>query len=103
MRQIESEMLGAIRDGRDKWSKANMLVTTDGAVYPFTHAIYLHGNHIADAWADCAGKIYAEPDRETLEAWPTRTTQSRLWALGINVSQRDHWVYINDDRICEAR
>jgi hypothetical protein len=91
MRKIEKEMLNAVNTGTN-WAKANTQVVHINGIAQ----VFLHGNHIAS--------IYGEPEAnvETLKAWPSRTTQSRLWALGINVYQRKGLVYLNDEPVAEA-
>lgn len=79
MHKIESEMLAAIRDGRN-WQSGNTQVThyrEDNYSY-----IYLHGNCIAKA--SFGLMVRAIPNFATFRQYPTRTTVSRLRALGIN-------------------
>ena len=80
MRKIEKEMLEALRAGKD-WAKDNTMVKHEGNVAK----IYLHGNHIATASRD-TGTVTPIP--ATFSAWPTRTTSSRLWALGVAATIR---------------
>jgi hypothetical protein len=81
MRLIEKEMLSAIKQGRN-WSKDNTRVepirSTGGA------DVFLHGHHIAIV--DKLGNVGVMVN--TLRAWPTRTTMSRLRALGVDVCTR---------------
>jgi hypothetical protein len=81
MRLIEKEMLEAIEDGR-YWWKDNTRVTpvesTGGA------DVFLHGHHIATV--DWRGGVIVMTS--TLRKWPTRTTMSRLRALGVDVCTR---------------
>ena len=81
MRLIEKEMLAAIKHGRD-WAKDNTRVefaeSTGGS------DVFLHGHHIATV--DWRGGVIIMTS--TLRAWPTRTTMSRLRALGVDVCTR---------------
>jgi len=86
MRKIEQNMVQAIRNGED-WSEGNTAVVhTDS----FNYAVKLHGNVIAYAFSYGQGyEVFrgdAVPDFDTFHKWPTRTTVSRLRALGINAS-----------------
>ena len=74
MRKIEHEMLAALNSDKD-WGKGNTSV--EG--YP-NRAIYLHGNCIARL--EC-GELKIVKD--TLTQYPTKTTVSRLKALGFNL------------------
>ena len=85
MRQIEKEMLAAIAAGRD-WSKDNTKV-----IGP---RVLLHGHHIATLGND--GVLV---NTDTLRQWPTRTTMSRLRALGVNVCTRKGEVLLNGEAI----
>lgn len=78
MRKIEQDMLKAINAGRN-WQQDNTRV----------HAIIggmevqLHGNIIA-VYEDVGGGDWqAVPNLKTFKKYPTRTTCSRLRALGI--------------------
>lgn len=88
MRQIEKQMIQAIRTKRD-WKSGNTEVvhvrdTRHGINYA---DIYLHGNHIATATPDTWDTApFANPNRDTFRYWPTATTRSRLRALGVNAS-----------------
>jgi hypothetical protein len=88
MRVIEKEMLSAIKQGRN-WSKDNTRVepirSTGGA------DVFLHGHHIAIV--DKRGNVGVMVN--TLRAWPTRTTMSRLRALGVDVCTRKGEVMLN--------
>lgn len=81
MRKIEQSMNRAIASGRD-WANANTRVehTAEGSAL-----VYLHGNHIATIRSD--GSVYANP--YTFASWPTRTTASRLRALGVDARISD--------------
>ncbi len=81
MRLIEEEMLEAIKHGRD-WAKDNTRVefaeSTGGS------DVFLHGHHIATVQRNGLTLVMTH----TLRAWPTRTTMSRLRALGVAVCTR---------------
>lgn len=100
MRKIEQQMMSAIAQQRN-WQSGNTQVTTvnfDGG--GARSEIYLHGNHIANVWT-------GEPDplptlwvnRETLAAWPTPTTKSRLRALGADVYTKNHTTYLDGEAV----
>ena len=95
MRLIEQQMIAAIRYNRN-WANANTMVNYDPDTGLST--IYLHGHKIATA-TDAAPYEPAIADINTLQAWPTRTTMSRLRALGVDVCTRKGDVYLNGERI----
>lgn len=77
MRQIEKNMLEAIKEGRS-WRENNTEVLVVG-----NHvAVYLYGNLIATADPGNGWKF-------SLSGWNTPTTRSRLSALGCDVCQRN--------------
>jgi len=88
MRVIEKEMLEAIKQGR-YWSKDNTRVepaeSTGGA------DVFLHGHHIATVQRNGLALVMVN----TLRNWPTRTTMSRLRALGVDVCTRKGEVMLN--------
>lgn len=90
MRLIEKEMLAAINGGRD-WSKDNTRVeqarSTGGC------DVFLHGHHIASVQRNGVTLVM----RHTLRQWPTRTTMSRLRALGVDVCTRKGEVVLNGE------
>lgn len=95
MRKIEQQMLNAIESKRN-WSLDNTLVHIEnGGGNPFglRAEIYLHGNHIADYWYD---DKKLDVDTRTLIDWNTRTTKSRLRALGASVKTRKGVIYLNN-------
>ena len=77
-------------NSKSTWSKDNTEV-----IY-FANSdvsmVYLHGHKIAvfDHYND---EIIA--DINTLSAWPTRTTKSRLRSLGIDIYTRKGITYVN--------
>lgn len=95
MRKIEQQMLNAIESKRN-WSLDNTLVHIEnGGGNPFglRAEIYLHGNHIADYWYN---DKQLDVDTRTLIDWNTRTTKSRLRALGAKVATRKGIIYLNN-------
>jgi hypothetical protein len=75
MRKIEQQMVHALANGLD-WHSGNTSVTSLGTVK-------LHGNVIAYRLNN--GDLF--PYSVTFHRWPTRTTKSRLRALGLDYSQ----------------
>ncbi len=90
MRKIEEKMLDAIENSRD-WTSGNTEVISDGDGLSW---VYLHGNRIA-----CSSNGTVETDRQTLRTWPTRTTMSRLRALGVDVCTRKGDIYLNGEAV----
>ena len=89
MRRIEYQMLEAIKAHRT-FSNGNTNVTIDAN----TAHVFLHGNHIASVVND---NVMVNID--TLRAYPTVTTKSRLRALGVNVYTENFITYINGEAI----
>lgn len=79
MRKIEKAMCLAIGQ-RKTWKDVNTSVEYQNGID--CARVYLHGNHIGTF-------IYSlnqfNVNMTTLAKWPTRTTKSRLRALGANV------------------
>ena len=95
MRKIEQQMIEAIRSG-DNWKSGNTEVLHSIHEGIFYADIYLHGNHIATATPRTWDRYpYANPNRATFVAYPTRTTRSRLRALGVNASIKNGAACIN--------
>ena len=90
MRQIEQKMVEAVQKGYN-WELANTEVISDGEGLSW---VYLHGHMIA---LSVDGII--EPIRETLLKWPTRTTMSRLRALGVDVCKRRGDIYLDGEKL----
>lgn len=88
MRLIEQEMLEAIKHGRD-WSKDNTRV--EPVQYTGGADVFLHGHHIATVQRNGLTLVMTH----TLRAWPTRTTMSRLRALGVDVCTRKGQVLLS--------
>lgn len=80
MRKIEMQMVEAIRNGKN-WSKDNTCVTFDTGANENrkNYLVVLHGNPIARG---CVGKT---PEAISFCGWVTKTTCSRLRALGVDV------------------
>lgn len=85
MRKIEQDMLRAIRNNENRVLGNTYVNPVIGAVQ-----VWLHGNHIADV-TDSGVVVNVG----TLRRWPTRTTLSRLRALGVDVRVRNHVVYLD--------
>lgn len=90
MRKIEQQMVDAVEAG-ESWSKDNTAVVHN----ELTDAteVYLHGHHIASKRTLSTGSRLWSINYNTLRAWPTRTTMSRLRALGFDVYTRKGIVY----------
>lgn len=80
MKKIEQEMLKAIECGKP-WKNRN----TTLAIGHKHISIHLHGNLLAIRRKG-EGKDWVAV-RKTVSKWPTRTTFSRLRALGIDTNQ----------------
>lgn len=84
MRKIEAEMVKAVRERRN-WAKDNtrVFVTYDknsGEVDWM--CVELHGNALVRWLPDPDGYLVGRVVLDTVNAYPTRTTVSRLNALG---------------------
>ena len=75
MRKIEQQMWSAINN-QANWRSGN---TSVQRIDDVNMAVYLHGNHIADV---NSRNGFVMVNTATLIQWPTRTTKSRLRALG---------------------
>ena len=92
MRKIEQEMNRAIKQGYN-WSSDNTTVhvePTNGWRY-----VYFHGHHIATV--DTSNVV--DPNLETLADGASKTTKSRLRALGVDVYTKAGTTYINGSAI----
>jgi len=99
MRLIEKEMLEAIKNGRD-WYKDNTCVEVDASYRSYFADIYLHGNHIAEVVCRMGmDDLVVKPNVDTLLKYPTRTTMSRLRALGVDVCTRKGQVLLNGEAL----
>ncbi len=89
MRIIETKMLAAVA-GRRPFSLDNTAVSVNTSVFdasagglvPASVAVYLHGNLIA--YYDAAGVMHI-----SCGGWHSRTTASRLRAIGANIRIKD--------------
>lgn len=78
MRKIEQQMCKAIGN-KQSWSLANTRVEYHNDEQGETAEVYLHNNHIG-TYVYKQVKFYV--NGSTFAKWPTRTTKSRLRALG---------------------
>jgi len=78
MRAIEKQMCEAVKERRT-WGLDNTRVQNMDGI---NVAVYLFGNHIADV-NTITNEV--KVNERTLATWPTRTTKSRLRALGADV------------------
>jgi hypothetical protein len=92
MRQVEKQMIAAI-NRNENWALANTKVTYLSE--DDESRVYLHGHLIATV--DDFG--IARPVLSTLIARPTRTTMSRLRALGVDVCTRKGDIYIDGEKL----
>jgi hypothetical protein len=81
MRKIEQAMCLAVGQKRN-WKDANTRVDYHNDENGETAEVYLHGNHIG-TYVYKQVQFYV--NGSTLAKWPTRTTKSRLRALGAKV------------------
>ena len=93
MRLIEQQMNEAVNN-RSNWSKDNTRVEAN--ILMSKAYVYLFDRHIATYHYDDDAVI---PNLDTLAAWPTVTTKSRLRALGVNVYTRKGITYVNDREV----
>tara|TARA_A100001391_G_C4887036_1_gene229773 strand:- start:152 stop:466 length:315 start_codon:yes stop_codon:yes gene_type:complete len=104
MRKIESEMIAAIRTGKTFWKgntevrAVHVLGETEADDFEVMN-IYLHGNEIASVFHAGTPDEFTTVDLGTLRRWPTRTTMSRLRALGVDVCTRKGEVLLNGEAI----
>lgn len=82
-------MLNAI-NSRKAWQSGN---TTVSPIDDINSAVFLHGNHIADV---NSRNGFVMVNADTLRAWQTPTTKSRLRALGANVTTRKGVTYLDN-------
>ena len=98
MRLIEKEMLEAIKHGRD-WSKDNTRVEVSSGYRTYFADVYLHDNLIAEVWCRMGCDDVVKVNADVVLDWPTRTTMSRLRALGVDVCTRKGEVLLNGEAI----
>lgn len=78
MRKIEQDMLNAIK-ARSTWTSSNtQVIKGESGIL----SVRLHGHTIA--WVHPDGTV--EVNKAVFYNWPTRTTTSRLRALGVSAS-----------------
>lgn len=96
MRKIEKEMLAAIAARKDFFKDNTLVVFSDHNGNPYLSAtVYLHGHSIA--YVLPGGLI--EVNKDTLADWPTRTTCSRLRALGVSVNLKQGLPHIDGELV----
>jgi hypothetical protein len=104
MRKIESEMIAAIRAGKaflkDNTEVRPTIVLGETKDDDFDVAnVFLHGNEIASVFHAGTPDEFITVDIGTLRRWPTRTTMSRLRALGVDICTRKGEVLLNGEAI----
>ena len=78
MNKIEQAMSRAVHC-QQNWAGGNTsVVFSDSLPKGYAGEVFLHGNRIA--WILTNGEL--EADRDTMRKWQTRTTASRMRALG---------------------
>lgn len=98
MRKIEQQIWNAIK-AKKSMNMGNTRVEYLPELNEPMHArieyakVYLHGNHIA-SYTYSHDRVDYNP--MTLAQWPTRTTKSRLRALGVNVYTKNGQTFIGD-------
>lgn len=92
MRKIEQQMVNAVRNRAVRFVNGNTWVSGDGD----KSQVFLHNNHIATVHHD-TGKL--DVNRYTLRKWPTKTTISRLRALGAKIETRKGVIYLNGEAL----
>jgi len=92
MRKIELMMNRAIQNS-ENWNCANTMVTSHNNGMS---EVFLHGHHIARVWR-FGDEV--QVNTETLINWPTRTTMSRLRALGADVCTRKGVVMLDGKEV----
>lgn len=93
MRKIEQAMCNAIAKGKD-WKSGNTEVIFSKPD-PVRCWVKLHGNLIATIdYPNRVGQRIIKPNLPILNAWPTRTTCSRLRALGLDASIKNGVIHL---------
>jgi hypothetical protein len=101
MRKIEQQMTQAIRDGQN-WQSGNTMVNRCDVIGDTETGVYLHGHLIAKRYSrgfDTASEAPFQVIEHTFRKWPTRTTVSRLRALGIDAAIRKGKPTINGKEV----
>lgn len=98
MRKIEIEMMNHLV-AKMNYKNGN----TEVQHHERDAMVYLHGNHIATVrtngrWAEFSPRDI-EVNVRTLLAYPTKTTMSRLRALGVAVFQKNNRIYLDGEVI----
>lgn len=99
MRKIEQSMVQAVYS-RCNWRSGN----TEVVQYPEYGLceVVLHGNVIATVEYLPYNVRHVVPSMATVQRWPTRTTFSRLRALGVDVTTKAGEKFIGGVKIWEA-
>lgn len=96
-RQIEVAMVSAVWYMQD-WRSGNTEVIKVADPQGVRMTVLLHGHNIATWWprtnTHTCGKL--EVNEQTLAAWPTATTISRLRALGADIKVQRGTVLLNN-------
>lgn len=95
-RKIEARMCAAAADIRD-WREDNTEVKADtnrANGLPVAR-VYLHGHHIANMQQVAHDRLECQVIETTLRDWPTRTTISRLRALGADLQSIKGVLHLN--------
>lgn len=98
MRKIEQQIWNAIK-AKKSMNMGNTRVEYLPELNEPMHArieyakVYLHGNHIA-SYTYSHDRVDYNP--MTLAQWPTRTTKSRLRALGVHVYTKNGQTFVRD-------
>ena len=90
MRKVEERMVEAVNFGIP-FQGSNTTVTID---FNTAH-VFLHGNHIASVVNGGTPIV----NLDTLRAYPTATTKSRLRALGVDVYTKKGITFVNGEEI----
>ncbi len=98
MRLIEKQMNEAV-DNMQPWAKDNTQVTIASGDWSTWAHVYLHGHNIATVERMRSGARVFSINYKTLKKWPTRTTMSRLRALGVNVCTRRGDIYLDGEKL----
>ena len=99
MRKIEQQMVNAV-NSRRPWTGGNTQVSWDvnDSESKAVGQVHLHGHLIA--WIEQHdGNIVVVPQKSTFRDWPTRTTRSRLVALGVNACIKDFEACIDGEPV----
>ena len=97
MRKIEQWMLDMVRLNETRGTLSNTAVigSQDSKGYR-SHMVYLHDNHIATVHHHRDNPTrWVQVNKDTLRDYPTRTTMSRLRALGVDVCTRKGQVMLD--------